>query len=135
MYTYEVAPVVTLMEHELIRRMGEPAGFPECEGVLAPGGSLSNLMALLLAREQAIPGCKEKGLHPGMRLTLFLSGEAHYSMRRAAAVAGLGLKSVVDVQTGRLGQMIPPSSRRPWSAPRSSPGGRSWWRPPPGPPA
>lgn len=107
MYTYEVAPVATLVERALLERMRRMVGFEDGEGVLTPGGSLSNLMAVLCARDRAQPGCKERGLLPGKRPALFISKEAHYSMQRAAAVAGLGLRSVVEVPTDRVGRMLP----------------------------
>lgn len=52
-HTFEVAPVFTLMETELLKKFsniigGDFAG--KCEGLFVPGGSISNLYALQLAR-------------------------------------------------------------------------------------
>ena len=47
MYTYKVAGPMVLIELELIRHMGRLMGFPEAEGVFTPGGSLSNLTAIV----------------------------------------------------------------------------------------
>ena len=54
-YTYEVAPVFSLMETELLQKIGatlggayaEPAGV---DGLFVPGGSVSNLYALQVVR-------------------------------------------------------------------------------------
>ena len=43
MYTYELAPLATLIEQELIKKMGGLAGFgPNRGGILTTGGSLGN---------------------------------------------------------------------------------------------
>jgi len=109
MYTYEVAPVVTLMETELIRHMCTFVGWDasEGEGVFTPGGSIANLMALIAGRNRLLPSAKESGLGRDDRLVLFASEEAHYSIDRAASVAGLGTGAVRKVAVDELGRMIP----------------------------
>lgn len=107
MYTYEVAPVATLVERALMERMAALAGLEGGEGILTPGGSISNLMAVLAARDRAAPGCRERGVPPGKRFTLFVSAEAHYSLKRAADIAGLGTQAVVEVPVDRVGRMVP----------------------------
>lgn len=113
MYTYEVAPVVTLMELELVRHMCGIVGWApnQGEGVLTPGGSLANLMALLTARNRFLPNAKEQGLN-GTRLAMFMSREAHYSVERAASVAGLGTSAVVQVEVDEVGRMCPKALER-----------------------
>jgi glutamate/tyrosine decarboxylase-like PLP-dependent enzyme len=107
MYTYEAAPVATLMEVEIIRRMNRMVGFTEGEGVFAPGGSSSNLMAALAARHRAFPHAKREGHRPEDRPVMFLSTEAHYSVLRAANIMGLGLNAAVEVPCDEGGRMIP----------------------------
>ena len=107
MYTYEAAPVATLMELELVGRMCEMVGFTEGEGVFAPGGSSSNLMAMLAARHKAFPHVKRSGLGAGDAPVVFLSAEAHYSVQRAAVVMGLGLDACVEVPCDGEGRMRP----------------------------
>ena len=109
MYTFEVAPVVTLMETALIQHMCGFVGWPatDGEGVLTPGGSIANLMALLAARNRVLPHAKEQGLKQEDRLAVFMSAEAHYSLERAASVAGLGTASVCKVAVDALGRMLP----------------------------
>ncbi|KAA3606119.1 MAG: glutamate decarboxylase [Planctomycetota bacterium] len=107
MYTYEVAPVATLMETALIRRMGGLAGFPDGEGVFAPGGSISNLMAVLAARNTCRPQVKQKGLQAQDRLVMFASADAHYSLKRAASIVGLGVEGLRPVPVDEVGRMQP----------------------------
>lgn len=42
-YTFEVAPVFTLMENELVRTFCKMFGFENGDGIFAPGGSISNM--------------------------------------------------------------------------------------------
>ncbi len=107
MYTYEAAPVATLMEMELIGRMNRLVGFPRGEGIFAPGGSSSNLMAVLAARHRAFPHVKKEGHRVGERPVLFLSTEAHYSVQRAASILGLGTDAAVEVPCDAEGRMLP----------------------------
>lgn len=111
MYTYEVAPVFTLMELALIRHMCGFVGWSDGEGVFTPGGSIANLMALLAARNRALPHAKVDGLRPDDRLALFLSDEAHYSVTRASSVAGLGTSAAHKVPVDALGRMRPDDLR------------------------
>ena len=55
MYTYEVAPVLTCMEKDVLKLMESYLGFleagkPSGNGIFCPGGSISNLLALNVAR-------------------------------------------------------------------------------------
>jgi aromatic-L-amino-acid decarboxylase len=82
------------LEAQTIRWVGEFTGFdPEATGLLAAGGTISNLTALTAARERAIPGVRERGTD-GRRMALYCSAEAHHSVRRAAEVLGIGAGNV-----------------------------------------
>lgn len=105
MYTYEVAPVATLVEKELISKMCAVLGFDSNEGIFLPGGSNANMTALLLARNQKVPSIKNEGISGPM--ALFVSDQAHYSFEKAANILGLGIHSVIKVETDSLGRMIP----------------------------
>jgi hypothetical protein len=57
-YTYETAPVFTMIERDLFSNLGRIV-FPQseaCDGLMLPGGSLSNLTALHVARHFATRG-------------------------------------------------------------------------------
>lgn len=104
MYTYEVAPAMTLVEREVIARMGKAAGWTGCEGLFTPGGSLSNLMAMLMARQRALPKVKSRGLGDA-KPVVFTSAESHYSIERAAVILGLGTDGVVQIGQDKHGRM------------------------------
>nr|CAD7453908.1 unnamed protein product [Timema tahoe] len=104
-YTYEVAPVFTLMEVAVLEEMRILVGFPEGEGMFCPGGSLANGYAINLARFHFNPDVKKEGIHPLPRLVLFASEDAHYSVHKMAALLGLGENNVYCVRTDIRGQM------------------------------
>ena len=55
MHTYQVGPVATLMELELIHQWNQLIGFKDGEGVMVAGGSQANLIGMMLARHRAYP--------------------------------------------------------------------------------
>ncbi|CAF1259595.1 unnamed protein product [Didymodactylos carnosus] len=105
MFTYEVAPVYNCMEETVLRYMRELCGWKNGDGVLAPGGAVSNLYAVLTARHYAYPDIKQRGVMNSPRTVMIISKHCHYSLKRAAALIGLGIDHVIEVnpdQTGRV---------------------------------
>jgi aromatic-L-amino-acid decarboxylase len=95
------------LESQTIRWVGQFVGFSEtARGLLAAGGTISNLTALTAARERAAPGTRQTGL-TGRRMALYCSAEAHYSVRRAAEVLGIGGENVRRIPTGADRRMDP----------------------------
>lgn len=107
MYTYEVAPVATLLEKALIRKMGLLAGFSDPEGIFMTGGSNGNLIAMMVARNLALPDVKQRGFTAAADLVIFVSDQAHYSFEKAANILGLGSDQVFKVKSDEYGSMIP----------------------------
>lgn len=72
-HTFEVAPVYTILENEVVRKLCGYVGYPpdEADGLLVPGGSASNLYAMHLARHRAFPEVRAKGLSAAPRLVAF----------------------------------------------------------------
>jgi aromatic-L-amino-acid/L-tryptophan decarboxylase len=84
------AGAADLLEAQTIQWVGQFVGFNErAVGLLAAGGTISNLTALTAAREHAMPGFRHEGTG-GTTMALYCSAEAHYSVRRAAEVLGIG---------------------------------------------
>jgi len=104
MYTYKAAGPQILIEQEVIRRMATKVGFHDGEGLLCPGGSLSNLVALLIARNEAVESVLDEGLR-GERLGVYTSEAGHYSIRKNAGILGLGRHNVHAVPTDGAGRM------------------------------
>ncbi|XP_004560128.1 acidic amino acid decarboxylase GADL1 [Maylandia zebra] len=108
LYTYEVAPVFTLMEDAVLRKMIKVIGWEEGgDGIFNPGGSLSNIYAVNLARYRYCPDFKEVGMFSAPRLVILTSQECHYSISKGAALMGIGTKNVYTVPTDERGRMIP----------------------------
>ncbi len=106
MHTFKASGVQVLIERAVLRRMGELAGMPSGDGIVVPGGSLSNLAAMLLARNHAFPAAREHGL-PGGPAAVYASEAAHYSVRKAAGILGLGRHAVRQVPVDPDGRMQP----------------------------
>jgi len=105
MHTYQVSPVATLMELELISQWNKLVGFERGEGVMVSGGSQANLIAMLLARHKACPEAKTKGMQK--TLVAYVSDQAHYSSLKAANVLGIGSDNLIAVASDQQGAMMP----------------------------
>uniref|UniRef100_A0A8C6P129 Cysteine sulfinic acid decarboxylase n=1 Tax=Nothobranchius furzeri TaxID=105023 RepID=A0A8C6P129_NOTFU len=106
-FTYEVAPVFVLMENEVLRSLRQLLGWTEGDGIFCPGGSMSNMYAINLARYRLFPEVKSQGLWSVPRLAIFTSPESHYSVRKGAAFLGFGTDSLILVNVDDRGHMIP----------------------------
>ncbi|XP_041722665.2 cysteine sulfinic acid decarboxylase isoform X1 [Coregonus clupeaformis] len=105
-YTYEVAPVFVLMEDEVLSKLRSLVGWAEGDGIFCPGGTVSNMYAMNLARYRAFPEVKLKGQLALPRLAVFTSQESHYSVMKAAAFQGIGTENVFMVNVDDRGCMI-----------------------------
>lgn len=93
MYTYKAAGPHVLIEGELLRHMASKIGWPTTsDGMFTPGGSLSNMAGMMLARDRATRAQHDG--HPGGELTVYTSTESHYSVPKAAAMLGIGRRNV-----------------------------------------
>jgi len=82
-------------------------GFEHFDGLLTPGGSLSNMQAMLMAKDQRFPDARVKGAASLPAVRIFVSDQAHYSFVKFAQVIGLGQDSVVKVRSFSQGAMQP----------------------------
>ncbi|WP_338863293.1 pyridoxal phosphate-dependent decarboxylase family protein [Myxococcus stipitatus] len=99
MAVYEMGPVSTAMERNVLRWMAARLGLPEtADGVLTSGGSLGNLTALLAARQaKAGYDAWNDGAHAGPPLAVLVPSTAHYSLSRATRVMGWGAQGLIPV--------------------------------------
>lgn len=105
MYTYEVAPVATLIEKTLIAKLGGLVGFSDPDGQFTTGGSNGNFMAMAMARHRAVPTLKRQGMVNGHNLVALVSAESHYSFMKAAHLLGLGTDQLWQVPVDGAGRM------------------------------
>lgn len=108
MYTYEIAPLATLIESTLLKRMGELADFGNSQGTLTTGGSNGNLLGMLCARQAKAPLSSHSGFD-GAKMVAFVSEESHYSFSIASNVIGIGHSNLIKVRCNEDGQMRPES--------------------------
>jgi len=106
MHTYQVSPVATLMEIELIKNWNHLVGYENGDGIMVPGGSQANLIGMMLARQHACPDFKEVGF-TGRTLVAYVSDQAHYSMQKAANVLGIGSNNIIAVDSDDYGRISP----------------------------
>ncbi len=94
---WEMSPVGTVLERQVVRWMCDLAGFgPEAGGTFTSGGTEATFAALLAARAEAQPDAWKQGL--GGTAPVVLHGEhAHYAVARAVGQLGLGTDNAVPV--------------------------------------
>ena len=108
--TYDVNLAVTaraadLLEAQAVGWVSEFIGYPAEEGAFTSGGMISNLTAVIAAREAALPGCREDGF-AGRQAALYCSEEAHHSVVRATEAAGFGSAHVRRLPIGERRRLI-----------------------------
>lgn len=91
---FEMSPLGTVIEQEIVRWLSGLVGYgPESLGSAVSGGSAANLTALLAAR------ARWRGQQRSGRPRVVCSADAHYSIARAAAIAGIEIDDVIKVPT------------------------------------
>ncbi|XP_069314805.1 glutamate decarboxylase 2 [Eulemur rufifrons] len=114
MFTYEIAPVFVLLEYVTLKKMREIIGWPggAGDGIFSPGGAISNMYAMMIARFKMFPEVKEKGMAAVPRLIAFTSEHSHFSLKKGAAALGIGTDSVILIKCDERGKMIPSDLER-----------------------
>lgn len=106
MYTYKVAGPQVGIEKEILHKICDLIGYAkDSDGTFAPGGSMSNFMAMLMARDSYNDTIKNEGVT--QKLTLYTSIESHYSIPKNAAFIGVGREHVRYIEANENGQMHP----------------------------
>ncbi|HEX6493266.1 MAG TPA: pyridoxal-dependent decarboxylase [Candidatus Dormibacteraeota bacterium] len=110
--SWDQAPVASHLEQRMVRALAALAGLdPGCaDGVFTSGGTQSNLMALLLARDAAAAvsgrSVATDGLGPeAARYRIVCSEAAHFTVQRSASVLGLGSAAVETIPVDADGRM------------------------------
>ena len=100
---FEIGPVNTAMEKICTRWMAHQIGYGSgADGFFTSGGSLGNLTALLAARQAKAPyDLWNEGLKPSRSLAVMVSEQAHYSVKKAVQVIGLGEKGAIPVPSDK----------------------------------
>jgi len=108
MYTYKVAGPQVGIEQEIIRKSCDLVGYGQgSNGTFPTGGSMSNYMALIMARDKHDLSIRSKGVMKP--LTIYTSKESHYSNAKNASFSGIGRNNVRYIDSDENGCMIPES--------------------------
>lgn len=105
MATFEIAPVLTLIEKRIVTELLNLMGFSKGEGIMVTGGSNSNLLAMLCARTEYSPNIRLTGFGHN-RFRIYVSSECHYSFDKAANITGIGTQNLIQVPVNLKGEMI-----------------------------
>ncbi len=95
----ELSPSLSRLERGLCKWFADRIGMsPESGGVAASGGSLSNLMGLVVARQQA-------KLQNNSNAVVLASKDAHVSLDKAIRVMGLSSNALQKIPTDQQGRI------------------------------
>ena len=95
----ELSPSLSSLERKLCEWFSKKLGLGVLSGgVAASGGSLGNLMALVIARNIA-------GLESDPKAVLFVSEDAHVSLLKAVRIMGLNQESLQKIPTDKEGKL------------------------------
>lgn len=112
--TWDQSTSATLIEQEMIRWICSKMELPDTsDGVFTSGGTQSNFMALLLARDDYAfrhfgLNIKENGWSDVVsKFRFFCSEKAHFSIKKNAALMGMGYNAVIPVAVDNKMKMKP----------------------------
>lgn len=112
MDTWDQSIGATLIELKLIEWTLTKIGYPHgADGVFTSGGTQSNLMGLLLARDHFIKESykldpKTEGIPAEAgKFRILCSEISHFSLKKSASLLGLGQKSIVPIPVDRQYKM------------------------------
>lgn len=106
MYTYKAAGPQVGVEKTILREVCNIIGWDKnADGTFAPGGSMTNFMSMVMARDAYDKDIRHNGANK--RMTVYTSKESHYSIPKNAAFAGIGRDHVRYVPSDKEGKMDP----------------------------
>ena len=112
--TWDQSTSATLIEQEIMKWTCQLFQLPKSsDGVFTSGGTQSNFMGLLMARDHFAfhrlgVNLKQYGVIDELRkFRIFCSDKAHFSVKKNAALLGLGYNAVVTVETDEAFKMKP----------------------------
>ena len=104
MYTYKAAGPQVGVEKNILRKVCNMIGWDaQSDGTLAPGGSMTNFMSMLMARDAMAAEIRYQGMQG--KMLVYTSTESHYSIPKNAAFCGIGRENVRYVPTDEKGRI------------------------------
>lgn len=105
MYTYKVAGPMVGVEKSVIQSVSQLIGYSaNSGGTITSGGSMSNFMGMVLARDHKLNSSINEGVQ--QKMILYTSAEAHYSIAKNASLMGIGKHQIRAVPTDHLGSIL-----------------------------
>lgn len=105
MYTYKVAGPQVGIEKIILHKICDMIGYGNnSNGTFAPGGSMSNYMAMVMARDKFDPNIGHTGVQN--KMTIYTSNASHYSISKNASFMGVGRDQVRFIKTNNHGEML-----------------------------
>jgi L-2,4-diaminobutyrate decarboxylase len=112
MDSWDQSTAATYVEEGMVEWLKETVGYPgPSDGVFTSGGTQSNYMGLLLARDSFCQNqwghnVQKQGLPPEFhRLRILCSEDAHFTVKKSASQLGLGEQAVITVKTDEYHRM------------------------------
>ncbi len=102
--SFDQGPSATVLETMIIDMLASAAGMADGDGVFVAGASMSNLMALLIARDSTARGTAGESVP---RLRVIASELSHFSIAQAAGIIGLPPEAVISIPVDANGAMDP----------------------------
>jgi L-2,4-diaminobutyrate decarboxylase len=106
MDSWDQSPAATYLEEGMVKWLSGRIRYPETsDGVFTSGGTQSNYMGLLLARDYFClthwgHNVQKQGLPKDFhRLRILCSEDAHFTVKKSASQLGLGEQAVITVKT------------------------------------
>ncbi len=104
MYTYKVAGAQVGVEKSVLSEVCKIIGWEEnADGTFASGGSMTNLMSMIMARDAVAETVKNTGVQG--KMMVYTSADSHYSIPKNAAFCGIGRNQVRYIKTNKKGQI------------------------------
>lgn len=104
MYTYKVAGPQVGIEKEIIKNVCKIIKYPpNSSGTITSGGSMSNLIAMLMARDKACPEIRYQSYQK--KIIGYTSESSHYSIKKNAAICGIGTEQIRKIPTNKKGEL------------------------------
>ncbi len=104
LFSLEMSPFLTQLEYKLVKEFCALFGLPENSGgVILSGGSLTNLQALVVARNFCLKN--NNGAIGKTQFVIFCSEHAHVSIQKAAMVMGIGADHVTKISADANGHL------------------------------
>lgn len=111
MATYKIAGPQVAVEKEIIEKVNMLIGYSRegklksilPGGTIPTGGSMSNFMSILMARDKKDSQIKNKGIQG--RLIAYTSENAHYSISKSASFIGIGRENVRYISSDKYGRI------------------------------